>query len=715
VIRKAILDTAPVSAARLNPALPEELERIINKALEKGREQRYQSAAEMSEDLQRLKRGTESGRTATVVRASSENPPTESSRFRWATITGTAMLAMGLAVGGWFYSARGARALTDKDTIVLAEFENKTGDVVFDDTLKQGLSVDLGQSPFLNIVPEQTVRETLTMMGHSIRERVAGEVARELCQRTGSNAVLEGSISSLGSQFVIGLNAVNCRSGEALAQEQLQVKRKEDVLKALGEASRKLREKLGESLSTIQKFDTPLEQATTPSLEALKAYSLAKKTYSEKDDAAAIPLYKRAIELDPGFAMAYAGLGVCYSNLEQAGLASQNFQKAYELRGRVSERERLSISALYYAWVTGDLDKAMQTYQLWAQVYPREYVPHARLARLYNSYLGQNEKAATETLACLRLDPGNGVCSGNLIHYYAALNRLDEARVAYQQAIARNLERPQLHLELYKVAFLQGNAAEMQHQATWAAGRPGAEDEMLSAQSATEAFSGRLARARELSRQAVASARRNDQKETAIMWETTAALQEAELGDTARTNAVASSALPVASNIQALAAMELARSGDTVQAEKLAGEMARRFPLDTMINRYWIPTIRASIEIHHGHPARAIGLLQPVAPYDLAQPLVALYPPYIRGQGYLLLRRGGEAAAEFQKIVGHRGIVFNEPIGALAHLGLARAYALQHDTAKARASYQDFLTIWKDADPDIPILKQAKAEYAKLQ
>jgi tetratricopeptide (TPR) repeat protein len=358
----------------------------------------------------------------------------------------------------------------------------------------------------------------------------------------------------------------------------------------------------------------------------------------------------------------------------------------------------------------------LQTYQLWAQTYPREYIAHGRQGRLYSSYLGQHEKAAAETLECLRLNPGDGVCNGNLMAYYLALNRLDAAKAAYRQAMARNLERPQLHLVRYWVAFLEGDAAEMQHQVAWASGKLGAEDEMLSTQSATEAFFGRLVRARQLSRQAMESARRNGQEETAIMWGIRAGLREAEFGDEARSRSLAASSLPLALNqdIQALAAVALARSGDAARAEKLAEELAKRFPLDTMINRYWLPTIQASIEIDRGNPAKAIDLLQPVAPYDLARPFVGLYPVYIRGQAYLLLRRGGEAAAEFQKILDHRGITVNEPIGALAHLGLARTYVLRDDTAKARIAYQDFLTLWKGADPDIPILKQAKSEYARL-
>ena len=716
LIFKAILDTAPGPAARLNPNLPTELERIIGKALEKVRGLRYQSAGEIRTDLLQLKKETESGR-AVIGTAEVALPATRKGPWlRWVAATCTAILIIALAVGGWLFFSRKAHALTDKDTIVLADFDNKTGDAVFDDTLKQGLAVSLAQSPFLNILPEQKVRETLGMMGRPAGERIVGEVARELCQRAGTKAVLEGSISSLGSQFVIGLNAVNCRSGDALDQEQVQASRKEDVLKALGEAGRRLREKLGESLSTIQKFDTPLEQATTPSLEALKAYSLARKTYSERGDAAAIPLYERAIELDPSFAMAYAGLGVCNFNLEQAGAASQNYKQAYELRDRVSEREKLSISALYYGNVTGELDKAMQTYQLWAQAYPREYVPHRRQGRLYAS-LGQYEKAVAETLECLRLNPDDGVCNGNLMAYNLALNRLDAAKATYRQAMARDLERPQLHGAMYRVAFLEGDAAEMEHQVAWASGKPGVEDEMLSLQSATETFFGRLARARELSRQAMESARRNQQEETAVMWGIAEALHEAELGDTTRTRALAASALPLALNqqIQTLAAVALARSGDAAQAEKRANELARRFPLDTLINRYWVPTIRASIEIHRGNPAKAIDLLQPVAPYELARDLVNLYPVYIRGQAYLLLRRGGEAAAEFEKILDHRGITINEPIGALAHLQLGRAYALAGDPAKAKVAYQDFFRLWKDADPDIPILKQAKVEYAKLQ
>src|SRR5262249_22636791 len=421
-------------------------------------------------------------------------------------------------------------------------------------------------------------------------ERVAGEVARELCQRTGSKALIAGSIASLGSQFVIGLQAVNCRSGDALAQEQVQAVRKENMLKALGAASTKLRGKLGESLSTIQKFDTPLEQATTPSLEALKAFSLGLKTFRAKGDATAIPSLKRAIELDPNFALAYVVLGGAYSNLGQAGLGSENLQKAYELRDRVSEREKLAISGLYYGLVTGELERSIQTHELWAQTYPRDFVPHIDLGASYIS-LGQYEKALAEALECLRLNPEHGVCYGNLMLAYAALNRLDEAKATYQQAMAHKFEHPFLHFALYEVAFLRGDATEMQHQVAWAAGKPEAEDLLLSSQSDTDAFSGRLARARELSRRAMESARRNDQKETAATWQMNAALREAEFGNAARARDQAASALALAStrDVQILAALALARSGDTVRAGKIADELAKRFPLNTMINGYWLP------------------------------------------------------------------------------------------------------------------------------
>jgi len=721
LIFKAILDGVPVPAARLNPGLPTELERIICKALEKNRELRYQSAAEIRTDLQRLKRETESGRTVTGTAEVVRTAARRSHWPRWVAM-GATILIVALAAGGWLYSSRSAHALTDKDTIVLADFANSTGDAVFDDTLKTALNVSLRQSPFLSVLSESEVTKTLQEMTRPVGTKLTPEVARELCQRADSKAYLAGTIGSLGSAYVLGLKAVNCRSGDTLAENQVTAASKEKVLDTLGQAATKLRSELGESLATVQKLDVPLAEATTASLEALKAYSLGLKAESEKGDAATIPFSKQAIELDPNFAMAYSQLGISYINLGETELGRENVQKAYELRERVSEREKFQTYSSYYGFVTGELEKVIQTDELWAQDYPRDYVPLVELGTAY-LYLGQYEKAIDKTLESLRLNQGSGITYGNLIQYYAYRNHVDEAKATFEQAMAHKLEDPFLNEMQYGVAFLKGDTAEMQQQITLTTGKPGAEDVLLSYQSDTEAFSGHLGKARDFSRRAVDSAKHADEKETAALWQMNAALREAEVGNIAQARTETAAALALASTreVRILATLVLARSGDSLRAQKIADELEKQNPVNTVIVDYWLPTIRAAIEMNRNNPAKAVELLQAATSYELGDPLPEvefggfLYPPYMRGQAYLLLHQGIEAAAEFQKFLDHRGLVANCPLAALAHLQLGRAYAMQGDTAKARAAYQDFLTLWKDADPDIPILKQAKAEYARMQ
>ena len=733
----AILNRAPVPAVRLNPDLPPKLEDVINRALEKDRDLRYQHASEMRSELMRLKRDTESGRSASVSlgwTAAAQMPgvPSSSTGVKVAEVTGTsgrlwkilipAAAILIAAIGGWLYfrSHQTATALTEKDTIVLADFDNKTGDTVFDDTLKQGLFVQLEQSPFLELVSDNKVNQTLKMMGRPAGDRLTPEVAREVCQRTGSKAMLTGSIAGLGSQYVIGLKAVNCNTGDVLAGAQEQAAGKEAVLKSLDAAAVSLRSKLGESLSSVQKYDTPVADATTPSLEALKAYSSGQKTRFAKGDTASLPFFKRAVELDPKFALAYRAMAVVYSNVNEIGRAAEHARKAYDLREKASERERFSIEGFYYLVATGELEKAAQTYELWKQTYPRDDVPSANLGFIYAS-LGNYVKGLEETREALRLEPSNVVSYGNVGSVYTSLNRLDEAEAVYQQAEEHKLESENLLQYRYQLAFLKGDAPKMAQLALAATGKPGAEDLLLAAQSDTEGWHGKLKNAHELTRRAMDSAEHNDAKESAASYHAAAALREVESGNQEQARADANAALKLAPNrdVRVVAALGLARAGDSAGAEKLAAELDKTYPLDTLVQRYWLPTVRAAIAMERKDPNRAIELLKDTNPIELGQSTsnltIFLCPAYVRGEAYLMQHDGSAAAAEFQKFIDHRGVVVNFPWGALARLELARAYAMQGDSAKAKAAYQDFLSLWKDADPDIPILKQAKAEYAKLQ
>ena len=529
VIAEAILNRTPVAPVRLNPDVPPKLEEVINKALEKDRKLRYQSAAEIRTDLQRLKRDSDSTRSAAAT-AQVESKPARKS-IRWAAVTGATILVIGLAVGGWLFFSRKAHALTDKDTIVLADFDNKTGDAVFDGTLRQGLSVQLEQSPFLSIISDQQIQQTLQMMDQKPDAKLTPEIARELCQRTASAAVLDGSIAQIGTQYLLTLKAVNCASGESLASTEAQASDKNHVLDALGKTASEIRNKLGESLSTVQKFDTPLEQATTPSLEALKAFSSGCKVHSTAGDAAAIPFFKRAIELDPNFALAYAWLGLSYNDIGEPSMAAEYTRKAYELRDRTSEPEKYFITARFHKEVTGNMEKAEEALQLWIQAYPRAALPHVYLAGAIYPATGQYEKAVEQGREAIRLSPNFPPSYYVPIRDYIALNRLDEAKATYEQALERKMKSSYFHLALYQIAFLQNDSAGMAQQVAASAGKPGLEATLLANEADTAAYSGRLRNAREFSRQAVDSAERAGNKEAAATYFALSALREALFGN----------------------------------------------------------------------------------------------------------------------------------------------------------------------------------------
>jgi eukaryotic-like serine/threonine-protein kinase len=714
VIANAILERAPVPPVRLNPGLPPKLEEVINKALEKDKKLRYQSAADMRTDLQRLRRDSDSGRAVVGVGEAGVKPTQKSTRL--GAVAGATIVVVALAVGAWLFFSRKAHALTDKDTIVLADFTNTTGDPLFDGTLRQGLSVQLEQSPFLSIIPDQQIQQTLGLMGQPVDAKLTPAIARELCQRTGSAAVLDGSITQIGTPYLLTVKAVNCSSGESLASTGAQASDKNHVLDALGKTASEIRNKLGESLNTLQKFDTPLEQATTPSLEALQAYSLGRKTREEKaDPAAAVPLFQRAIRLDPQFAMAYAALGRSYINLGEDELATENTTKAYELRDRVSDREKFFIESAYYDSVTGDLTKARQAYELWVQTYPRDDSPLRSLSVIYSN-LGLYEKALEKTRESVHFDPGSALNRSNLVSALLSLNRLEEAQATADETVAKNLDSSSLRFYLYQISFLRNDSEGMAKQVAWGTGKPGVEEALLDFEADSAAYYGQVGKARGFSRQAVASAKRGRGKEAAAGFEANAALREVLFGNKAeaRERVAAALALSTSQNAQYLAALVLSLAGDTVWPQKVAQSLANQLPDDTVTQFVGLPTLRAQLALSSTEPQAAIETLQVAAPYELGEALF-LYPVYVHGQAYLAAHQGSDAAAEFQKILDHRGVVGNHSIGALAHLGLARAYAMQGDTAKARAAYQDFLTLWKDAETDIPILIAAKAEYAKLK
>lgn len=733
----AILHEQPLPVRRLNPAIPQRLEEIVQKALEKDRNLRYQSAAEMRTDLQRLKRDSETGQISALSSARMTLPaalPARRAGLRklFVSVLTIALLAIFL-VGGFYYrSHQQSKRLTDKDTIVLADFANSTGDAVFDDTLKAGLTVSLRQSPFLNVLSEDKVAATLQMMSHPAGTKLTPELARDLCLRAGSKVYIAGAIGSLGSEYVLELKAVNCQSAETLAEEQLTASSRDKVLDKLGAAASRLRGKLGESLATVQRFDIPLAEATTSSLEALKAFSLGEEAYREKGIAAALSYHQRAIELDPNFAMGYHAVGLDYFSLSQLGRTSEYMTKAFQLREHASEREKLTITSDYYRNVTGEVEKAAETVRESIENYPNDAQNYADLGILY-ALQGQFERAVEVSRQGRQLAPDQLVNYVNPANYALALQHFDESRQIIDDAHSRKMDDYLLHNALYALAFLGADSAAMGEQQQWFVGKAEYENYGPALAADTEAYAGHLARARELTKQAVDSALRVDGKEAAAIWQANAALEHAGYGNAAQARQTATEALklsPLSQGAESEAALAFAMAGDTARAEPLLQELGERFPLDTQMQSIWLPAIQAQLALDKKNPAAALNFLHNTSSVELAQiPFInnisCLYPAYVRGEAYLAAKQGKAAAAEFQKIIDHNGIVWNCWTGALAHLGMARANVLEStgsqgadaDAARTRAlaAYKDFLTLWKNADPGIPILKQAKQEYAKLQ
>ena len=713
-----ILNKVPTPPVRINPQIPPELERSILKCLEKDPKLRYQHAADLRSDLERLKRDTESGRSVGASQAAA--PSAMGGRKRYVWIGAAVVAAIAIGAGAYYYLQPTAPKLTSKDSIVLADFANTTGDTVFDGTLRQGLAAQLAQSPFLNIVSDQQIAHTLTLMGQPSGAHLSDALARQVCQRTGAAAVLNGSIAQIGTQYDLILNAENCSTGDLLAGAQAVASDKNHVLAALGSVASSIRRKLGESLASIHKFDKPLADVSTPSLEALQAYTLGWKANLNGDSSAAVTSFQRAISLDPNFAMAYAVLGTSDSNLGEIGEAAGNLKKAYDLRSRVSERERFYISTHYDAYVVGDLLKADQVYQVWTQTYPRDSTPVTNLGQDYES-LGQFNKALQMSQRALQLSPDSGLSYGNLAGNYLYLNGLDEAAAILQQAKARKIDSATLHFNAYQLAFLQGSATGMAREVTWSAGKPGIEDVLLYSESDTAAYAGQLSRAEDLTSRAMASAEQAGEKETAASYQAEAALREAVAGDFAQARTQAAAAVKISSgrDTEAAAALALALAGDAAQAQTLVASLAKTFPQDTIVQFNYLPTINAAIALDQNAPQKAIADLQAASPYELGIPnqrvFLNLYPVYVRGLAYLAAHQGVQAATEFQKILSHAGVAQNEVIFPLARLGLARARALSGDKPGARKAYQDFLGLWQHADASTPILKQAKSEYAKLQ
>jgi tetratricopeptide (TPR) repeat protein/predicted Ser/Thr protein kinase len=755
LIFQSILDRAPVSPVRLNPDLPAKLEDLINKSLEKDRNLRYQHAADIRADLQRLKRDTESGRAvatssgaaavaqdtgphtvAAVQPVQISSPavaatPSSSAGVStapanvaagmksWKLLAPAALILLAaLIAAGLYFRSRQSAKLTEKDSILLADFVNTTGDGVFDGTLKQALAVQLEQSPYLNILPESRIHEALRYMGRSGDERVTSDVAREICQREGVKAMLLGSISSLGSHYVVTLEAVSAQNGDSLAREQAEAESKEKVLKSLDGAASRLREKLGESIGSVQKFATPLEAATTSSLEALKEFSLGETEHGKFNDEGAIPHMKRAVELDPNFAMALAVLGVANSNTGHSKEGSEYIQKAFEVKDRASEREKSYISSHYYGTVTRQEDKDRETLEQWSQAYPRDNVPLDNLA-LAEQDVGNHEKALGYALAAMRIDPKDPYAYQNVAAAYQYLNRYDEAKAVADQALAQKVDPWSMHLTIYWIAFLRNDESAMRQEVTKAAGKVH-EPVIDLIRGQGECSLGKIKKAREIFAQGASASQARGNKGFGAMNMAGEASCDAAAGfmQEGRKAAAAALALSESSHGRGDAVRVLARTGDVALSEKVIADLGKEFPFDTLLNQVMLPNARALISLQRNQPAEAVAALESARPYELGaeRRITGTFDAiYTRGEAFLRLRDGGKAAVEFQKILDHRGINPTSELYSLAHLGLGRAYALQGDLARAKVAYQDFFAVWKDADADVPVLKEAKAEYEKLK